>query len=400
MRCAALHALGNSAFDASNRRRYLQSPGLMQLLVMLAAAPDTPAPRHTSPSPTQRRQAASSSATRAAAASTGLSVQKRQKAEAEGTVEGAAVIIAAAASGAGKPPPASAAAGEPTAAAGKAGTASTAPVAPNPHDSLSSAADAEPDRLPSSPPNAVTMSRGASTTASSAAAGGSSSSDAAAGSYGVNNSEQSALPPQKAAAAAAGAAAAEAAAVTALPAAAAAAGKKGAAGSAVAAPPTVAAAADAILLHKKKLVAVNNPVKLQAIRLLGILGELPACLLVAPGHAWVPPCWQLAHTASSGQPVHIPPSSIFLAHFPAQGPHLCRHCTHWLFHNGATRSERAGAHRAGPASHPRARPARAGNGRRRHEGKWWVRGCAGQHPGRLCVAAWSAPQATGSVVDL
>lgn len=297
---------------------------------MLAAAPDTPAPRHATPSPTQHGPAASSSATQAAAASTGPSVQQRQEAEAEGTAEGAAVIVAVAASGAGKPP---AAAGEPTAAAGKAGTASTAPVAPNPHDSPSSAAGAAPDRLPSSPPNAVTMSRGASTTASPAAAGGSSSSDAAAGSYGVDNSEQSALsPPQRAAAAAAGAAAAEAAAVTALPAAAAAAaaaGKKGAAGSAVAASPTAAAAADAILLHKKKLVAVNNPVKLQAIRLLGILGESPACLLIAPGHAWVPPCWQLAHTASSGQPLHIPPSSIFLAHHsPAHVPHLCCHCTH------------------------------------------------------------------------
>eukprot|EP00878_Enallax_costatus_P012029 GHUV01012560.1.p1 GENE.GHUV01012560.1~~GHUV01012560.1.p1 ORF type:complete len:820 (+),score=326.73 GHUV01012560.1:341-2800(+) len=39
--CAAIHALGNSAFDANNRRRYLQSPGLMQLLVTLAAAPDS-----------------------------------------------------------------------------------------------------------------------------------------------------------------------------------------------------------------------------------------------------------------------------------------------------------------------------------------------------------------------
>ncbi|KAF6264631.1 hypothetical protein COO60DRAFT_1457519 [Scenedesmus sp. NREL 46B-D3] len=37
VRCAALHALGNSAFDVHNRRRYLQSPGLMQLLVSLAA---------------------------------------------------------------------------------------------------------------------------------------------------------------------------------------------------------------------------------------------------------------------------------------------------------------------------------------------------------------------------
>lgn len=41
VRCAALHALGNSAFDATNRRRYLQSPGLMQMLVTLAAAPDS-----------------------------------------------------------------------------------------------------------------------------------------------------------------------------------------------------------------------------------------------------------------------------------------------------------------------------------------------------------------------
>eukprot|EP00775_Hariotina_reticulata_P011345 gene11345-11494_t len=40
VRCAALHALGNSAFDPTNRRRYLQSPGLMQLLAELAASPD------------------------------------------------------------------------------------------------------------------------------------------------------------------------------------------------------------------------------------------------------------------------------------------------------------------------------------------------------------------------
>jgi hypothetical protein len=37
--------------------------------------------------------------------------------------------------------------------------------------------------------------------------------------------------------------------------------------------PSAAAAAEAIL-PKRQLVAVNNPVKLQAIRLLGILGAL------------------------------------------------------------------------------------------------------------------------------
>jgi hypothetical protein len=36
VRCAVLEALGNSAFDPLNRRRYLQSPGLMQLLVEMA----------------------------------------------------------------------------------------------------------------------------------------------------------------------------------------------------------------------------------------------------------------------------------------------------------------------------------------------------------------------------
>jgi hypothetical protein len=48
--------------------------------------------------------------------------------------------------------------------------------------------------------------------------------------------------------------------------------KKGA-GSSAALSPSLTAAADAILPPKKRLVTVNNPVKLQAIRLLGILGE-------------------------------------------------------------------------------------------------------------------------------
>eukprot|EP00879_Flechtneria_rotunda_P032066 GHRR01035216.1.p1 GENE.GHRR01035216.1~~GHRR01035216.1.p1 ORF type:complete len:662 (+),score=312.34 GHRR01035216.1:1297-3282(+) len=41
VRSAVLHALGNSAFDATNRRRYLQSPSLMELLANLAAKPDS-----------------------------------------------------------------------------------------------------------------------------------------------------------------------------------------------------------------------------------------------------------------------------------------------------------------------------------------------------------------------
>jgi hypothetical protein len=127
----------------------------------------------------------------------------------------------------------------------------------------------------------------------------------------------------KAAAAAAGAAAAEAAAVTALqPAAgaAAAAGKKGAAGSAGAASPTMAAAADTILPPKKKLVAVNNPVKLQAIRLLGILGESPACCFLAALAMCAAVLAKRKHCQRSNGLV---PASVELAFHPLAGTFVC-----------------------------------------------------------------------------
>lgn len=283
VRCAALHALGNSAFDASNRRRYLQSPGLMQLLVMLAAAPDTPAPVKQRDAPSPPATAATN--TSASGISPVGSVQQQQEAEAEGA--GAEITVGDAGSAAlqhapGDISPAVAA----PAATARSAASSVSPVAPNPHSQPATGEVA----LSASPPS-ITMSRAPSTAGNSAAAGdGSSTAD--------QGSDSAALlsPPRKAMAAAASAAAAAAAAGTATtgPASASAAtsdaagqtaagavggpAKKGAAGSAAATPPvpSAAAAAEAIL-PKRQLVNVNNPVKLQAIRLLGILGRRARC---------------------------------------------------------------------------------------------------------------------------
>ena len=294
VRCAALHALGNSAFDASNRRRYLQSPGLMQLLVMFAAAPDTPAPKQ-APSP-----ARSSPAARPAPGY----VHQRQEAEAEGAGSlGEAIPVEDSTRPAATP---LRTISQPSGAAGadSNGASGPLPVAPNPTSSPRTAADGQQPAAaaPSASPPSLTMTRAPSATGNTLLEAGTSPPAASAKGEGGRSSTAGQdngggtpglSPPKKALAAAAGAAAAAAAAgeaaASASPERASGADDAGVtvgavAGSAKPAPaggacPSVAAAAEAIL-PKRRLVSVNNPVKLQAIRLMGILGEAAAVLLL------------------------------------------------------------------------------------------------------------------------
>lgn len=272
----------------------------MQLLVMLAAAPDTPAQR--APSPPH----SSNPPDRPAPGY----IQQRQEAEAEGAgALGEAIPVNEEARQAILPlhNSSSHAAEAVQAAAEGARASKPLPVAPNPHSSPSMTAPGSgsppPALGPSTSPPSLTMTRAPSLSGNALSEAGMPPAAAPAKAEGRSSvtgqdsrssgSDATVMSPQnKVMAAAAGAAAAAAAAGEAANAALA--GASGAAGdvavTAVAltgsvskqgpasstASPGVAAAAEAIL-PKQRLVTVNNPVKLQAIRLLGILGEPLAC---------------------------------------------------------------------------------------------------------------------------